>query len=229
MGFNLKDFLYVQKNDKNAIILLLVLIVVCGLTVIIGKSYLIEQNASLQNEALFEFDKFQNEMTEASSLSEDNDKDIMGNSSVKATETKSSQPTKLSAGETIDLNIASLTSLKRIPGIGEEYARRILEYRDRLGGFTSLEQLKEIKGFSGKRYSNIISYLIIKQKPKMLQINQCSKDKLLNHPYFSEKQVEAIMNVRQQNKQINTAADLLSTSSFAPRDIDRLNEYISFN
>ncbi|MEN6627204.1 MAG: helix-hairpin-helix domain-containing protein [Candidatus Sumerlaeia bacterium] len=46
----------------------------------------------------------------------------------------------------IDLNAASLTELDRLPGIGPVKARAIIETRDRLGGFKTIEQLDEVKG-----------------------------------------------------------------------------------
>ena len=46
-------------------------------------------------------------------------------------------------GETVSLNTADTTALKRIPGIGSYYASRIADYRKKLGGFASAEQILE--------------------------------------------------------------------------------------
>jgi competence ComEA-like helix-hairpin-helix protein len=48
-----------------------------------------------------------------------------------------------------------------ISGIGEKLALRIIEYRDRNGGFDSLEELKEVKGITGLRFSKISGCLSV--------------------------------------------------------------------
>ena len=54
---------------------------------------------------------------------------------------------KLSPGETIVLNMADTAELKRVPGIGSYFARAIMRYSIRLGGYSRVEQLREINGF----------------------------------------------------------------------------------
>lgn len=49
----------------------------------------------------------------------------------------------------IDINTASAAELDQLPGIGEVLAARIIEYRERHGRFTSIDQLIEVEGISG--------------------------------------------------------------------------------
>ena len=51
---------------------------------------------------------------------------------------------KFPEGIRVELNTADTATLKKIPGIGSYYARRIVDYRNRLGGFVSVAQLKEM-------------------------------------------------------------------------------------
>ncbi len=55
----------------------------------------------------------------------------------------------------IDLNSASLDQLSTLPGIGEKKAEAILEYRTEKGGFTSVEELKEVKGIGDRLFEKI--------------------------------------------------------------------------
>ena len=49
----------------------------------------------------------------------------------------------------------------QIKGIGEITATKIVEYRDAIGGFTSLEQLMEIDGIGEKKFAAWSRYLTL--------------------------------------------------------------------
>ena len=64
-------------------------------------------------------------------------------------------------GETVNINLADIKELKRIPGIGEVLAERIFEFRQETGGFKSLEDLKKVEGIGEKLYLQIKEYVVI--------------------------------------------------------------------
>lgn len=61
----------------------------------------------------------------------------------------------------VDLNTVTAEELQRIPGIGETFAQRIVAYREEIGGFTSLEQLKEVQGIGETRYTEWSVYFTL--------------------------------------------------------------------
>ena|SRR3989338_8088120 len=61
----------------------------------------------------------------------------------------------------ININRASLSELEGIPYIGPAVAKRILDYREKSGGFRSLEELKSIKGVGDGHYLKIKNHLEI--------------------------------------------------------------------
>ena len=52
----------------------------------------------------------------------------------------------------VELNEADTLTLKKIPGIGSTFARRIVRYRELLGGYYTVEQLAEVYGIDEERY-----------------------------------------------------------------------------
>lgn len=221
MRFGWKDFFYFQKTDRNGIVVLLLLIVLCGILLVNKRSVFNEDRATQQDEALSEFDKFQNEMVDVPTKEKQPPQNLVGGNKASLS--------KLKEGETIDMNVATIETLQQIPGIGESYARRIYDYKTQLGGFVLVEQLKEVEGFSGKRYDKIAPYLCIVKMPQKLRINKLPKEELAKHPYLSDKQVTCIVEIRQALNKINNLHELLTSSEFTPRDAERLSPYISFD
>lgn len=62
----------------------------------------------------------------------------------------------------VGLNSASQDLLVGVPGIGKKLAERIIEYRNNQVGFSSIEELKGIKGISESKYEKIKDYLAVK-------------------------------------------------------------------
>ncbi len=65
---------------------------------------------------------------------------------------KPGAPAAKPAGTLIDLNKATATDLQRLPGIGPRLAERILEYRQKTGGFKKIEELMNVRGIGEKNF-----------------------------------------------------------------------------
>lgn len=61
----------------------------------------------------------------------------------------------------VNINTATREELMTIDGIGETYSERIIELRERVGGFTSVEQLLEVEGISQKKLDRIRNYITV--------------------------------------------------------------------
>lgn len=99
----------------------------------------------------------------------------------------------------LDINTADSLALVALPQIGEVMASRIHRYRDRLGGFVTLDQLFEVKGMDSARFAIIKPYIILDNKEiRKLEINRDEFKTLLRHPYLEYDQVKAIVNHRER-------------------------------
>lgn len=75
----------------------------------------------------------------------------------------------------VNINKATVEELQRIPGIGEVLAKRIIEYRNKTGGFKSIEELKNVKGIGEKKLEAIRPYITL-EDPAVERGSTSSKD-----------------------------------------------------
>ena len=61
----------------------------------------------------------------------------------------------------ININYASAEQLMTLPGIGEVYANKIIEYRKNKGLFLTIEQIKEIPGIKDNVFNQIKNYITV--------------------------------------------------------------------
>ena len=134
-------------------------------------------------------------------------------------------PVKIHEGEHVILNTADTTALKTIPGIGPYFARKIVQYGERLGGYISVEQLDEIEDFPQESKK----YLVIQNaQPRKMNINQLSLNELKRHPYLNYYQARAITDYRRLHGPIQSLNDLRLSKDFPQEAIDRLTPYVAY-
>ncbi len=128
----------------------------------------------------------------------------------------------------INVNSTDTSSLMQIRGIGPVLSRRILRYRDILGGYYHLTQLKEVYGIDTERYVEIEPYLYA-DTSRVFKLRPCSDEfgVLLRHPYLDYEQVSEIFRLRNSDR-LHKPADLLQSSAFEGDDVNRLSPYLDF-
>ncbi len=134
-------------------------------------------------------------------------------------------PEKMAEGEVVSINSADTTMLKTVPGIGSYYARRIVELRNRYGGFVSLDQLLDIKGFPEEalRYLTIPDGGITK-----INLNTANFKTLQSHPYIGYSRAKAVTDYRRLKGRITSLRQLSLLPGFGEEELSRLEPYVEF-
>lgn len=132
---------------------------------------------------------------------------------------------KLPAGSVVDLNTADTTLLKRVPGIGSWRARRIVQFRGHLGGYSRVDQLLEINGMP----DTILHWFEVKTSPsKVLNLNQATIEELIAHPYLTYKQARVIINHRRLHGPLHSLSQLSLYPEFINDTLTWLEPYVVF-
>ena len=109
----------------------------------------------------------------------------------------------------VDVNVVDSATLVELPQLGSYTAGRIVSYREKLGGFISLEQLREVKGIDSARYEAIFPYLRLESvEIKQLDVNRSDFKTLVNHPYLNYNQVKTIVNHREKKGMVKNWTQL---------------------
>lgn len=132
---------------------------------------------------------------------------------------------KLAEGEHISVNTADTSMLKKVPGIGSYYARKIVALREKYGGFIDIEQLLEIKGMPEES----LKYF---DKPdgrvRKVNLNSAPFAVLRNHPCIGYRRAKSILDFRRLKGKINSVSELGIMKDFDDESIRRLEPYAEY-
>lgn len=128
-----------------------------------------------------------------------------------------------------ELNTIDSLDLLSLKGIGPFRASKIIRHRTRLGGFWSLNQLKEIKGFDDTLIASLSLYLTVdSMQITRIHINTITPEELQKHPYCWYGVGKSIVNYRSKHGQFRSTEDLRKIYALKPEQIERLAHYVSF-
>ncbi|MDL2221182.1 helix-hairpin-helix domain-containing protein [Parabacteroides sp. OttesenSCG-928-N08] len=138
---------------------------------------------------------------------------------------------KFAIGTVVELNNADTTTLKRIPGIGSTFSRRIVGYRRLLGGFYSVEQLREVYGIDEERFEALKGWFRVDTAAvEKLYVNRVThQDSLSRHPYINYRQARILLQLRRQQGELTGWENLLLLEEFNEADRRRIRPYLSFD
>jgi len=127
----------------------------------------------------------------------------------------------------VELNSADTFELQRLKGIGPAFARRIVGYRDRLGGFLEKRQILEVFGMDTVRYRYIAAYIKVNPDSiRKIDLNAVTFKELLRHPYFPFELTRAILLYRQKNKRFSDTGELRKVQGVNDSVFMRIEPYV---
>jgi DNA uptake protein ComE-like DNA-binding protein len=130
----------------------------------------------------------------------------------------------------IEINSADTTQLMQLKGVGGFFAKKIIKYRDRLGGFFTISQIKEIYNFPAELADQIAPQLSFNQSlVKKININTVVDTVLDNHPYISKMEAKTLVAFRSKHGNFGSCDDLLKSITIKKEVSDRLCPYLVFD
>ena len=114
-------------------------------------------------------------------------------------------------------------------GIGPTFAKRIVRYRERLGGFFYKGQLMEVYGFTPELLDHIGPYITINaDSVHRICLDTITLKQLIRQPYIEYYQARDIIRLRDRGIRFTSADDLRAVPSMADSTLQRLLPYIDF-
>ncbi|HEY0245384.1 MAG TPA: helix-hairpin-helix domain-containing protein [Mucilaginibacter sp.] len=136
---------------------------------------------------------------------------------------------KAAPGVMIEINGADSAKLTQIRGIGPAFAVRIIEYRNRLGGFLNKDQLKEVYGIDTVKFAQIKNEISINPiHITKIKINDVDFEGLRKFPYFTNKQTNAVIQYRRQHGDYRSIADMKNIVLLDENILRKIEPYIVF-
>src|SRR5688572_2782983 len=119
------------------------------------------------------------------------------------------QPGKISRYSIIDINTADTAAFISLPGIGTKLAARIVNFRDKLGGFYFIDQVKETFGLPDSIFQKIKQYLKLENSSlRKININSATIDELKAHPYIKYNIANPIIAYRNEHGAFSKLEDI---------------------
>jgi competence protein ComEA len=129
----------------------------------------------------------------------------------------------------LEINTCDSASLEALPGIGPVLSARIIKFRKLLGGFASVNQLREVYGLSEEVF-NIISLKVYADSTavRKIKINSAEYKELIRLPYFEKYEVTAILKYRELKGSIKSMDEMIFNKLIAREKTEKIRPYLEF-
>jgi len=127
-----------------------------------------------------------------------------------------------------ELNGAAESGLTALPGIGKTFAKRIIQYRQKLGGFVRPEQLLEVYGMDTNRYNLFKDHITADTAGiRKINLNTATYGNMAGHPYLSSQQANAILSYRKFAGKISRIDELRENHLLPDSTLTKIKDYLT--
>ena len=128
----------------------------------------------------------------------------------------------------IDINTADTSALISLPGIGSKLALRIVTFREKLGGFYSIDQVGETYGLQDSIFQKIKQYLKLENTSlKKININTAAIDEMKAHPYIKFSLANPIIAYRNEHGAFAKVEDIKKVMAVTDEIYQKISPYLS--
>jgi competence protein ComEA len=129
---------------------------------------------------------------------------------------------------TFDLNRADTNDLKKLKGIGSKLSARIIQHREKVGGFYSENQIREVWGLDSIVVDEILKFGTIKNPNlKKIKINEVTAEEF-KHYYIRPYIAKSIIAYRQQHGNFTSKKDFEPIKLLDAKTLDKIFPYFEF-
>jgi competence protein ComEA len=126
-----------------------------------------------------------------------------------------------------DINSADTSQFIALPGIGSKLANRIVNFRDKLGGFYSVEQVGETFGLADSTFQKIKKYLnLSNSQVRRININTATLEEFKAHPYIRYAMASAIVSYRKEHGDFKKIEDLKNVMMISEESYRKITPYL---
>ncbi len=128
----------------------------------------------------------------------------------------------------IDLNTITSEDLREISGIGDILAKRILSYKNKLGGYSFNEQLYEVYGLKKETADKLLERFIVVKQPfiKKINVNDATFKEVLSIVYLDYELTKKIFDYKDEVAEIQSLEELKKIDGFPLERFDRIALYL---
>src|SRR5690348_7247958 len=129
--------------------------------------------------------------------------------------------------EPLEINSADTTAFIALPGIGSKLAARIVTFREKLGGFYSVDQVGETFGLPDSTFQKIKEYLKLENTSlKRININTATVDELKVHPYIKWSVANPIVAYRNEHGAFSKLEDIKNVAAITDEVYKKISPYL---
>ncbi len=138
------------------------------------------------------------------------------------------KPYEKKAVTVVDINTGDSAAFDALPGIGGGFSRRIINFRNRLGGFYKVEQVAETFGLPDSVFQKIKPLLkIAGNDVKKINVNNATEDELKAHPYIRWQLAKVITEYKKQHGSFKTVEELKKIMVIDEVTYNKISPYLT--